>query len=179
MTVLTRNPANPNPLQPNKFQLNFSRIPNVQFFCQNVDVPGISLAEIAITNPFVELYSPGEKAIYDLLNVTFVVDERMSSWREIHDWIRAMTFPKEYEEYLQLNKLNRQAGFAPSKMPQFSDATLTILNSSNRPNIIFKFHDIFPTTISSFVLSAADSPESILTADATFRYTYYDIEVVT
>ena len=77
MTVLTRNPVNPNPLQPNKFQLNFSRLPNMQFFCQNVDVPGISLAEIAVPNPFVELYSPGEKTIYDeirkiLLDITHV-----------------------------------------------------------------------------------------------------------
>lgn len=178
MSALTRTPTNPNPLQPNKFQLNFARLPNMQFFCQNVDVPGISLSEIAITNPFVELYSPGEKAIYDLFNVTFVVDERMESWREIHDWIRAMTFPKEYEEYARLNRLNRSAGLSPTKTPQFSDATLTVLNSSNKPNIIFKFHDMFPTTLSSFVLSAADSPESIITVDATFRYTYYDIEVV-
>lgn len=177
MTVLTRNPINPNPLQPNKFQLNFSRLPNVQFFCQNVDIPGISLAEIAIPTPFVEMYSPGEKAIYDIFNVTFIVDERMESWREVHDWIRAMTFPKEYEEYVRLNKLNRNVGFSSSKSPQFSDATLTVLNSSNRPNIVVRFHDMFPVTLSSIVLSASDTPENILTADVSFRYTYYDIEI--
>lgn len=178
MTALTRNPTNPNPLQPNKFLLSFSRLPNMQYFCQNVDVPGISLSEIAIPNPFVELYSPGEKAIYDLFNVTFMVDEKLESWKEIHNWIRAMTFPKEFEEYVRLNKLNRAAGLSPTKQPQFSDATLTILSSSFNPTIKFKFYDIFPTTLSSFVLSAADTPENIITADATFRYTYYDVEVV-
>jgi hypothetical protein len=78
MTALTRNPSNPNPLQPNKFLLTFGRVPNMQYFCQNVTVPGLSLSEAVITNPFVDIYSPGEKAIYDLLNVTFIIDEELN-----------------------------------------------------------------------------------------------------
>jgi len=93
MTILTRTPENPNLQHSNKFQLNFARTPNLQYFCQSVMVPGISLSEVPRTNPFVELYSPGEKAIYDILNVTFMVDEDLMAWKEIHDWIRAMTFP--------------------------------------------------------------------------------------
>ena len=99
MTALDRNPPNQNLLIPNKFQLNFSRLPNTQFFCQSVSVPGISLSEIPQNTPFVDVYIPGEKAIYDLLNVTFFVDEELTAWIETHDWIRAMTFPKEFEEY--------------------------------------------------------------------------------
>ena len=75
MTVLTRNPSNPNPLQPNKFLLSFGRAPNMQYFCQNVSVPGLSLSEVMINTPFVDIHSPGEKAVYDLLNITFIVDE--------------------------------------------------------------------------------------------------------
>ena len=98
MTALTRNPANPNYLHPNKFQLNFGRASNVQYFCQSVSVPGISMSEVLQTTPFVDLYRPGEKAIYDLLNVTFIVDEQLKAWLEIHDWIRAMTFPTNFKE---------------------------------------------------------------------------------
>ena len=108
MTALTRNPSNPNPLQPNKFLLTFGRVPNMQYFCQNVTVPGLSLSEAVITNPFVDIYSPGEKAIYDLLNVTFIIDEELKGWLEIHDWIRAMTFPVEFKEYRNLSKLNKK-----------------------------------------------------------------------
>ena len=75
MTAITRNPTNPNPLIGSRFILSFGRVPNVQYFCQSVSVPGISLSEAVIVNPFVDIYSPGEKAIYDLLNVTFMVDE--------------------------------------------------------------------------------------------------------
>ena len=175
MTALTRNPTNPNPLQPNKFLLTFSRLPNIQYFCQSVSVPGISLSEAIITNPFVDIYSPGEKAIYDLLNVTFIVDEEMKSWIEVHDWIRAMTFPVEFAEYRELPKLNKVAGANP-KMPQFSDASITIFSSSMKPYYRIKYYEAFPTTLSTFILNAQDGPDTIITADATFRYSYFDIE---
>lgn len=176
MSALTRNPTNPNFLQSNKYQLNFSRLPNLQYFCQSVSVPGISLSEAVINTPFVDLYSPGEKAIYDLINVTFMIDEEMKSWIEVHDWIRAMTFPKEYEEYKKLTSISQISAMKSNKFPQFSDATLTVLSSSNKPYYSFKFHNIFPTTLSTFVMSTQDSPDTIMTADATFRYEYYDIE---
>ena len=165
MTALDRNPSNPNFLQPNKFLLTFSRLPNMQYFCQSVSVPGISLSEAIIVNPFVDLYSPGEKPIYDLLNVTFTIDEELKSWIEVHDWIRAMTFPTSFEEYKQL-----------PQFPQFSDASLTIYSSSMKPYYRIKYYETFPTTLSTFILSASDGPDNIITADATFRYSYFDIE---
>jgi hypothetical protein len=182
MTALTRNPNNPNPLQPNKFLLTFGRAPNVQYFCQNVTVPGISLGEAVITNPFVDLYSPGEKAIYDLLNITFIIDEELRGWLEVHDWIRAMTFPVKFEEYQKLPSLNKYQSAKndiSKKFPQFSDATVTLLSSAFKPNLVFRFHDVFPVSISSFIMNALDDSNSPITADATFRYTYYDVEKIT
>lgn len=176
MTAIVRTPTNPNFLQPNKFQLNFSRTPNVQYFVQSLSVPGISLSEVPTTNPFLDLFSPGEKAIYDLLSVTFLIDEEMKSWLEIHDWIRAMTFPRDFEEYQKLPRLSKYTSLANDKAPQFSDATITLLSSSNTPYYRFKFHDVFPTSISTFVMAATDDPSNPMTADATFRYSYYDIE---
>jgi len=175
MTAINRTPTNPNFLQPNKFVLAFSRTPNLQYFCQSVTVPGISLSEAVITNPFVDIYSPGEKAIYDLLNVTFFVDEELQGWKEIHDWIRAMTFPERFEEYQRLPRLNKAAG-GDQTFPQFSDASISLLSSSNKEYYRFKFHRCFPTTLSTFIMNASDSPDNIITADATFRYEYYDIE---
>lgn len=174
MTALTRNPTNPNFLQPNKFLLTFSRLPNMQYFCQSVSIPGISMSEAVITNPFVDIYSPGEKPIYDLLNVTFFVDEELKTWLEIHDWIRAMTFPVSFDDYKQLPKLSKNV--SRENFPQFSDASVTLFSSSNVPYYKIKFYDCFPTTLSTFIMNVSDSPDTIISADATFRYNYYDIE---
>jgi hypothetical protein len=173
-TALSNTPTNQNFLHPNKFQLTFSRVPNIQYFCQAVSVPGISLSEIAVPTSFVEKYSPGEKAIYDSLNVTFAIDEEMRSWIEIHDWIKAMTFPENFEQYQQLPRLARNTG--NPQQPQFSDATLTIYSSAYTPLYRMKFVDVFPTSLASFMLASQDTPENVLTSDATFRFTYYTID---
>ena len=174
MTALTRTPTNTALLQSTKFRVTFDRLPGTTFFCQTANFPGVSLTEIQRPTPFVDLYSPGEKAIYDVFNITFMVDEYLSGWLEIHDWIRAMTFPEKFEEYLHLQKQSRYVG--NPKTPQFSDASLTLLSSSNTPTWRFKLIDCFPTSISAFVMSAQDSPDNIVTADATFRFAYFNVE---
>lgn len=174
MTAITRTPSNPNLLHVNKFQLNFSRLPNMVFFCQSVSIPGISMSEIPQATPFTELYLPGEKPIYDLLNVTFMVDEELKSWIEVHDWIRAMTFPTSFDEYKNLPNLNPSA----LSKPQYSNATITALTAANNPIVKFHYFDVFPTTLSTIIMNAADSPDNIITADATFRYSYFNIEQV-
>jgi len=171
-------PNNPNLLQPNKFQLNFSRMPNLQYFCQTVSIPGLSMSEIPQNTPFIDLYIPGDKLIYDLLNITFYVDENLETWKEVHDWIRAMTFPENFGEYRNLENLNKYARAINTDKPQYSDGMITLLTSSNNPKIKFKFYELFPVTLSTFVMSTTDTPENIITADATFRYSYFDIETV-
>lgn len=179
MTALNRTPANPNLLHANKFQFNFSRAPNLQYFCQSVLIPGISLMDVPKNNPFVDLYSPGEKAIYDTLNITFLIDEDLTAWREVHDWIRGMTFPTDFSEYRSLRQnRNYIASESRKGFEQFSDGALTILSTANKPAFKFKFYDMFPLSVTSFPLSSTDSPETIITADATFRFAYYDVEVL-
>lgn len=175
MTAITRTPSNINLLHPNKFTLTFQRLPEMQYFCQGASVPGVSMGEAPRNTPFVDLYSPGEKIIYDLLNVTFFVDEELKSWLGVHDWIRAMTFPETFEEYL---KLGSQVKHMPQRpeFPQFSDATLTLYSSSFKPYYRFKFVDCFPISLSSFVVSAEQSPDNVITADASFRFAYYRVE---
>lgn len=182
MGINERNPSNRDILQSTKFKLNFTRLPGLTFFCQTVNLPGISLTEVMRNTPFVDLYVPGEKAIYDTLNVTMLVDEDLRDWEAIHDWLRAMTFPKEFEEYAKMNSLfkdTQMRGGGWQKLPpQYTDAMLTIYTNKNNANIRVSFKDVFPTTLGGIQFSALDSAENIITADATFRFSYYNIERV-
>jgi hypothetical protein len=164
---------NPSLQHGNKFQLNFPRVSNTQYFCQSVSFPGISLAEIPRNTPFVDLYSPGEKLIYEPFNITFYVDEGLAAWKEIHDWMRGITFPTDYAEYAGLKDLSP---FVNTNFPQFSEAILTVLTSSNVPQYRVRFIDSFPISLSSIIFSATDTPDNVLTADATFRYSYFQLD---
>ena len=178
MTALTRAPSNKDLLQSTKFRVTFDRLPGVTFFCQSANVPGVSLTEIPRFTPFIDLYAPGEKMVYDTFNITFLVDEDMRNWTEIHDWIRAMTFPTDFKEYLDLQRLSKTNYFrAREKMaPQYSSAIMTVYTNKNNPNFRVKFVDLFPTSVGTLLFNSQDSAENIVTADATFRFSYYDYE---
>ena len=182
MTILTRNPSNTDLLQSTKFRLTFDRLPGITYFCQNANFPGVSLTEIMRQTPFVDLYVPGEKLIYDTFNITFLVDEEMRSWLEIHDWMRGITFPTNFQEYVNLARSSTGAinnnfyGNAIGAKPQYGNATLTVYSNKNNPSIRLKFVDIFPTSLATILFNTSDTAENIMTADATFRFNYYDYE---
>lgn len=166
-------PINTSLQAPNRYQVTFNRVPNTSYFCQNLNIPGVSLGEIIRNTPFVDLYSPGEKLIYDSFNITFLLDEDLKAWLDIHDWMRALTFPEDFKEYRDLPRLSK---FSNKPNPQFSDATVTILTSKYNANYSVKLFDCFPVSLSSIMFNSSDSAESTITADATFRFAYFNID---
>jgi hypothetical protein len=182
MTALTRNPINTDLLQSTKFQMIFDRLPNVTYFCQTANIPGISLTEIQRFTPFVDLFVPGEKAIYDTYNISFLVNEDLSSWRELHDWIRAATFPTDFREYIELAKSTKSSlsqSLASNRRPVvYTNGTLTIYSNKNNPKFRVKFNDMFPCYLGSIPFNVSDNAETTLTCDASFRFSYYDLEIL-
>jgi hypothetical protein len=179
MAAITRNPSNRDILQSTKFKLNLSRLPGVTYFCQTVNLPGCSLTEVIRNTPFIDLYSPGEKLIYDTLNVTFLVNEDLSDWEQLHDWIRGMTFPHDFKEYADLAKQAADTALRVRNTrspPQFTDASVTVFTNKNNPQIRLLFKDLFPTSLGGVQFSSLDSAENIITCDATFRFSYYNFE---
>ena len=176
MPQLIPQPQNTNFLQSTKFVLTFPRISNTQYFCQQVNLPGVSTSEILTPTPFVDLYAPGDKLVYEPLNVTFIVDEEMNSWLEIHNWLRGMTFPTDFEEYRNLKNLSSVAYYSPK--PQYSDGILNVLTGLNNPKLSVSFTDVFPVSVSGIEFNATDTDTPTMTATATFRYSWYNIEKV-
>ena len=55
MSALTRQPENTNLLQVTKYILTLPRVNNVQYFCQEANLPGISISQIPRQTPIVEI----------------------------------------------------------------------------------------------------------------------------
>ncbi len=179
MTVLTRTPSNPNLLHPNKFQISCPRLPNIQYFTQSLAVPGIAMSESFFPTPFVDIYPPGEKAIFDILNITFLVDEELTAWLEVYDWIFGMTFPTDFSDYNTLpTQYRNKVGTTKERFPQYSDMSITILTSSNNPIVRFDYKDCYPTSLSNFLISATDDPNNPITSDVSIRYSYFKTTIL-
>lgn len=165
MSAITRSPENTNLLQPTKFLLTFERIRAAQYFCQSVNIPGVSLGEINRATPFLDMYSPGTKLSYSPLDVEFLVDEELQSWKNIYDWFLSIADPDGFEK--------RDGSKELQPLKHFSDATLTILSGLNNPILRIQYTNLFPTTISDIQFNTTQSADNIITARATFRYQSY------
>jgi len=165
MTVLNRNPQNTSPLQPTKFLLNFSRIATVQYFCQTVNLPGVTLGEVVRVTPFLDMYSPGTKLAYNTLDVSFVVDSELAGWKNLYNWFTSIADPDGFEK--------RDGSIELQTNKHFSDATLTILSSLNNPLMRIEFTNLFPVSMSDIRFDTTASADTIITVDATFRYQSY------
>ena len=165
-------PDNISPLSPNGFMFTVNKLPQINFFCQQVNLPGITLGAPDFGNPFNVAPIPGDTLTYDTLDVQFLVDENMENYRSIYNWVVALGFPENYQQYLNfINSadLNQTSELAKN----YSDASLVILGSSNTPVQTIQFHDAFPISISSLTFQSTNQDVQYLVGNATFRYGYY------
>ena len=169
--------VNKNPLQPTKYRLLFDRLPGATYMCQSVSLPGLSLQEATVPNPFIDLFVPGDKMTYDPLEISFMVDEELVAWKQIHDWIRGMAFPKDFSEYTNLKNLSAVSNLRNFNRvpPQYSDGSLNIYTSKNNLNYVIKFKDLFPTSLTRLTFAAGDNANDIIHATALFRFSYYEM----
>jgi hypothetical protein len=172
MTAISRTPENTNYLQASKFILSFDRIPTVQYFCQEVNLPGVSLGKAQINTPLQDLYSPSNKLSYNDLYINFIIDENLLSWSELHNWFLSIAAPSSEER----NRLSSQQSNRRYGQQSFSNATLTIFSALNNPITRIRFINSFPVTLSDLQFDTKSSADNIITASATFNYDYYTFE---
>jgi len=172
MTALTRTPQNTNYLQASKFILTFDRIPTVQYFCQEVNLPGVSIGKAPINTPMQDIYSPGNKLTYNDLNISFTIDEALLSWAEIYNWFLSMGAPTNAER----TRLSSQQSSRAYGQQSFSNATLTILSALNNTLTKIQFVNTFPTSLSDLQFDTKSSADNIIIASASFNYDYFIFE---
>jgi hypothetical protein len=172
MTALNRTPQNTNYLQASKFLLTFDRIPNAQYFCQTANVPGLSLGQAPINSPLLDYYAPGNKITYNPFNMTFLINGDGQSWKDLHDWFRAIASPKSFSDR---NRLTAEQS-KRNTLQNYSDATLTVLSNLNNPILRVHFYNMFPITLSDIMFDSKESADDVMTADASFMFEYFDFE---
>jgi hypothetical protein len=168
-------PDNISPLSPNGFSFTIKKLPELSFFCQQVNLPGIQLGSPEFGNPFNVAPIPGDTLTYDTLNVQFLVDERLSNYKAIYNWIVALGFPENHQQYLNLINSAELASLS-ELAKNYSDATLGILDSSNNHVQSIVFYDLFPLSLDSLMFQSTNQDVQYLIGNATFRYAYYKFE---
>ena len=189
-----RQPTSLDYASPTQFKFQVTKLPKVEFFCTAVNLPSLSISETSQPTPFVDLPLPGTKLTYGGLTMTFMVDENLENFQEIHGWIRGMGFPEDYLEYGNLAKAgadrfpggSNAVSTEPGKVKYgttkqgavFSDATLIVLTSKNNPIVECRFRDIYPTSIGELQYDQQATDVQYLTTTVSFNYSRYDFAAV-
>ena len=94
---------------------------------------------------------PGDQIQFEDLTLQFLVDENMENYLEIHNWIYSLGYPKSVDQFGDLIRADDNQ-FVIDNLRQFSDGTLTVLNSNFVPMSYIKFKDLFPISLSTGIL---------------------------
>lgn len=171
MATYNQTPTNKSFLSNNKYEFVIQRLPHVTFFIQSVVIPDVSLVGTQVPSPYVSVPIPGNILTYGELQVTYIMDEDMQSWREIYDWMYNLGNP---ESRNKIGDLTQTPGRRNSVT---SDASLLVKSNSNNPRVKFTFKDMFPTTLGGVTLSSAEGQEFI-TSTISFIYSHYTVDSI-
>jgi len=190
-----RQPSKLDYASPTQFKFNILKLPKVEYFCTQVNVPGITLGgSMTQATPLKDIPIPGDKLTYEPLSMTFMVDENLENFQEIHGWLVGLGFPRDYSEFRNLvsaggdrfptknQSISTEVGKVKYGSPNvggtYSDATLTILTSKNNPQLEVRFRDVFPTALTGLTYSQQADDVDYLTATVSFSYSIYDFASV-
>jgi|TARA_B100001939_G_C16853238_1_gene578440 hypothetical protein len=167
---------NRNFLSPTGFRFVLRRSPKVAFFCNQANVPAMTLGVAEQANYLRNIPVPGDKIEFSDLTLRFLVDEDLKNYMEIQNWIRGLGYPESLTEFDELDKAGELFGrFAGSSDKIYSDGTLSVLTNNLVPKYQIFFKDLFPYDLSTLSFDATQTDQEYFTADVSFKYTIYTI----
>lgn len=164
-----------NALRGGSYQFSIQKLPRVAYFVQQVSVPAITLGVQTQASSVHEIKIPGDRLEYDTLSLTFQVDENLENWNQIYAWMYGLGYPEGHQLYREFLAQPINSSSFTELAKGYSEGSLIILNSANRPIQTFNFIDMFPTSLSGLEFDSTDTSSNALTASVQFAYTYYHI----
>ena len=171
---------NRNYLSSTGFKFVLNRAPKTAFLTNKANIPGITLgvAEHSqyLTNP---IPVPGDTMQFGDFDLEFLIDEDLTNYMEIQNWMRGLGFPETLQQIYDFQN-DEQSYYNPNgtrnnDMNLYSDGTLFILNSNDIPMFNIVYRRMFPYRLTTLEYDATNTSEEYFTATVSFKYMMYNI----
>jgi len=181
--MLARQPTEFDYADPTKFKFSIQKLPKVEFFTTAANLPGINLGESIFPTPFKAIPVQGDDLTFDNLEIEFIVDAQLENYRELHQWLVGIGFPKARTQFSSFRKDESSTFPTPDAVDNkptgvqamYGDATLTVMSAKNNPVMEVRFSDMYPVALSGLSFNQQETDVSYLTATATFTYKLYEM----
>ena len=192
MVAVSRQPTKLDYASPTQFKFTINQLPKVEFFTVSANIPDITLSDVVIPTPFKPIPVLGQNLTYGNLSLTFIVDEFLENYRELHEWLIGIGFPKSRKQFTEFrsNTSNTGSTTATPKVDMvavgktvadasmFSDATLTVLSNKNNPIVEARFKYMYPVSLGALEFNQQSTDVEYMTVQADFTYQIYEIHAL-
>lgn len=174
-------PTTYNYLRPNGFRFVIKEMPQVAYTCQSANIPALQIGNAVMPTPFVDIPIIGDKINFGDFTIRFLIQEDMSNYIELSGWIIALGFPKEHSQFTSFiqkreNRFPYNLNGKKTDGMAYSDATLSILDSTNTPKTDIIFYDLFPISLEALDYDVTTTDVPYMVGIASFKYKYFDIK---
>lgn len=168
-SLISTNPVNQNFLHTNKFSFYFPTMPWINFFVTSVNFPNVNTNDVYVPTIQGNTYRHGDTLQYDYLSITALIDEDMKVMEETYNWLKALTSPTKFPEYI------KNGNFKNLNKP-YTDAVLILYTNANVYNFKFTFKECHPVSMTGLTFDTTSSPEVTPSFTVNYRFDYYELE---
>ena len=179
--------------QINQFKVYLPLFPITEWFVTRANIPGVTLGQAVQATPFTDMPVVGDKLTYDDFYFTFIVDEQLKNYQEMHNWLVNIGFPASGSQFKAQARpdgttrasqqiLDRSTPGRVVDMVDrvlYSDIELFILSSKNNPVVKIQMFEAFPTSLTAIEYSSQEADTTYAECTCTFAYAYFTIEALT
>ena len=178
--------------QINQFKVYLPLFPITEWFVTRANIPGVTLGQAVQATPFTDMPVVGDKLTYDDFYFTFIVDEQLKNYQEMHNWLVNIGFPasgSQFKAQARPDGTSRASQqiidrSTPEQVVDmvdrtlYSDIEMFILSSKNNPVIKIQMFESFPTSLTAIEYSSGEGDTTYAECTCTFAYSYFTIEAV-
>jgi len=180
--------------QSNQFKVYLPIFPLTEWFVVSCNIPGITMGQGVVPTPLTDVPFIGDKLTYDQFSMTFLVDEKLKNFIELHDWLVNMAAPQKNQQfmartsdyvidsgqrtkfYTDIEGVSTEMSGNTSDRELYCDIQIFILSSKNNPVVKFTLQNAFPVSLSALDYSSQDTDTTYVTCNVSFAFPFYTIE---
>lgn len=133
----------------------------LEFFVQEVNIPGVNLGEIQINHLSQNQKRVGDTLNYSQLNVTVICDEKLKAFQEVYNYL--------------IRLKNPETGILDIEKAYFN-GNLILTTNKNNPLLNIVFYNCWINSISDLQLVTTNTEANVLTFTITMNFDYYEFK---
>jgi hypothetical protein len=152
-------------LSSGKFLINLHRLPGVDFYCQSISTPDVSINSNGVKYIAGQTFETDTQISYGNLTINFIVDENLNNYNQVLNWMKGISPDFSLDESKDLLDETKQNGAG------FDYTDIELIFPKSKKSYIYK--NCVPQSLSGLEFNVSE--DLFITASITFNVPQIEI----